>query len=176
MVFGIPNGRFNPDSLENFAVGQRPVAVAIEDLNDDGNLDLVAANAEAHSVSVLLGQGNGIFGPSEPAEVPVGITPSDVAVGHLDGIIAGSCAPGLYVVTANANSNNVAILQVRSEAGDISLAAPQFVAVGKHPISVQIADFNGDGRPDIITANQDSDNVSALLQRASGDGECIFIP
>ncbi len=55
VVFGLRNSNFNPDSKKDFAVGERPVAVAIEDLNSDGFLDLVVANADDHNVSILLG-------------------------------------------------------------------------------------------------------------------------
>lgn len=42
--------------------------------------------------------------------------------------------------------------------------------VGTAPGSVEIADLNGDGKPDIIVANEQSDNVSILL----GDGRGGF--
>ena len=38
--------------------------------------------------------------------------------------------------------------------------------VGAFPASVAVADFNGDGKPDLATANSSSNNVSVLL----GDG------
>ncbi|PON15573.1 hypothetical protein C2W62_23100 [Candidatus Entotheonella serta] len=175
VILGRSNGNFNVGSRRNIAVGRRPVAVAIEDLNNDGRLDLVTANADDHNVSVLFGQGNGNFVPADPPEFAAGVGPSDVAVDDLAGVLGGG-APGLYVVTANANSNNVAVLKIREGVGSITLSAPQFFSVGTRPISVQVADFNADGRPDLITANEDSDNVSVLLQRDSADGECLFTP
>ena len=42
------------------------------------------------------------------------------------------------------------------------------------PISVAIADVNGDGRPDIVTANSFSDNVSILLGRSDGSFALLF--
>lgn len=39
---------------------------------------------------------------------------------------------------------------------------PQYI-VGQNPRQAAVADFNGDGRPDIVTANQDTDDVSVLL-------------
>ncbi len=41
-------------------------------------------------------------------------------------------------------------------------------AVGAGPVSIVVADFNGDGKPDIATANRDSSTVSILIN--NGDG------
>jgi Ca2+-binding RTX toxin-like protein len=51
--------------------------------------------------------------------------------------------------------------------------APQTTfAVGSQPFSVNVADVNGDGNADVVTANGDSNNVSVLL----GDGRGGFAP
>jgi hypothetical protein len=44
------------------------------------------------------------------------------------------------------------------------------IAVGRGPNSVAVGGFNGDGKPDLATANYNSDNVSVLL----GDGSGAF--
>ena len=45
---------------------------------------------------------------------------------------------------------------------------PRDYPVGSSPASVVIGDFNGDGRPDIATANSVSNDVSVLLQNSDG--------
>src|SRR5262245_52636959 len=45
----------------DFRVGSAPVAVAVADVNRDGHPDLVVANRDSSTVSVLLGNGNGTF-------------------------------------------------------------------------------------------------------------------
>ncbi len=47
-------------------------------------------------------------------------------------------------------------------------SGPRDYVVGSYPESVVVADFNGDGRPDIATANQLSNNISILLQNSDG--------
>lgn len=43
----------------------------------------------------------------------------------------------------------------------------EFVAVD-NPVSVAVGDFDGDGIPDLVTANAGSDNVSVLLGNGNG--------
>jgi hypothetical protein len=47
------------------------------------------------------------------------------------------------------------------------LAAPSY-ATGNSPIAVAVADFNGDGRPDLAVANNRDGTVSVLLANADG--------
>jgi hypothetical protein len=40
---------------------------------------------------------------------------------------------------------------------------------GSNPVSVAVGDFNGDGHPDLVVANHDSNNVSVLLSKGDPD-------
>ena len=75
----------------------------------------------------------------------------------------------LDLVTANFNSSDVSVLLGN---GDGTFQSEQRFAAGdgffRGPSSVVVADLNGDGKPDIVTANSFSDTVSMLL--GNGDG------
>src|SRR5207302_543791 len=43
---------------------------------------------------------------------------------------------------------------------------------GPNPHSIAVGDFNGDGRPDLVVANQAGDDLSVLL----GNGDGTFRP
>ncbi len=49
-----------------------------------------------------------------------------------------------------------------------SFGAATNFAAGTNPLSVTTGDFNGDGKPDLATANRSSDNVSVLLGNGMG--------
>src|SRR6266853_4572365 len=48
----------------NGGAGSKPVAVVTGDFNNDGILDVVTANQGSNALSLLLGNGNGTFGPA----------------------------------------------------------------------------------------------------------------
>ncbi|HVC19335.1 MAG TPA: FG-GAP-like repeat-containing protein, partial [Vicinamibacterales bacterium] len=66
-------------------VGRDPLALAAGDLNSDGAEDLVTANRDSGSVSVLLNGGAGQFPASLESEVPVGRQPIAVTAGDFNG-------------------------------------------------------------------------------------------
>jgi hypothetical protein len=52
--------------------------------------------------------------------------------------------------------------------GDGSFQAKRDYRTGSGPSSVAIGDLNGDGKPDLVTANGDAHTVSVLLNRGDG--------
>ena len=53
--------------------------------------------------------------------------------------------------------------------GDGTFDSPQFYTTGTTPFSVAVADFNGDGLPDVATANWDSNDVRVHLHASGSD-------
>ncbi len=139
------------------STGSYPNSVVASDLDGDGDLDLVAANFTANSVSVLLGDGDGTFTPH--AVYATGDGPQSVRAADLDG------DGDLDLATANYSSNNVSVLAGN---GDGTFAPQATFAAGDIPGSVYAADLDGDGVLDLVTANVGSDNVSMLI--GAGDG------
>jgi hypothetical protein len=142
---------FAPGATYSLGVST-PRSAAIGDLNGDGHPDVVTANSGSNDVSVLLGDGTGVF--RLLGSYPSGTNPNSVAVADLNG----DGHPDL--VTANSGSNDVSVLLGD---GTGAFAAAQSFAVGASPASVAIGDLNGDGKPDVVTANSGSNDVSVLL-------------
>jgi hypothetical protein len=150
-----------------------PDAVAIADLNGDGIPDIVTANFGTFSelgftpgttVSVLPGNGDGTFGPARVFDT--GVYPTSVAVGDFAG------NGRLSIVTADEGftglSGDVGFLQGN---GDGTFRDPVFLGLGVSAASrsVAVADLNGNGRLDIVTANDSANggSVSVLLGRGN---------
>jgi uncharacterized protein (DUF2141 family) len=145
---GNGNGTFG--SPTTLTTGTNPSSVAIGDLNGDGRLDLVVANAGSNTVSVFLGNGAGF----QQTQYPTGTNPESVAIGDLNG------DGRLDLAVANFDSNTVSVLLGN---GDGSFQAQTQYATGTNPASVAIRDLNGDGRLDLAVANYGSNNVTVLL-------------
>jgi hypothetical protein len=172
---GLPPGTFSIQDAAGNGLG--PYSVAVGTFVQDGNLDIVTANAGNNTVSILAGLGNGDFAPAFTE--PVGSVPASVTVGAFtrngyEGI-----------ATANLGDNTVSVLLGDGAGGfspDPSSSpglSPGTFAVGNAPRSVVAASVTSDGNLDLITADSDASvngfgegTVSVLL----GDGAGSFSP
>jgi len=155
--FGVANRVLETLPALSFATGNGPSSVAVADLDADTAPDLVTANANSDTVSVLLGNGDGTF--QAAVSLAAGDNPASVAAADLDA----DTIPDL--VTANIDSDDVSVLLGN---GDGTFQAAVSFAAGNGPSAVAVADLDADTIPDLVTANSASDDVSVLL--GNGDG------
>jgi hypothetical protein len=160
-----PTTTFDGNSFathQDFATGSAPFSVAAADVNGDGLSDLIVLNSGGNTVSVLLdttapGASTPIFATQQT--FATGSNPHSVAVADING-------DGLPdIVVANFLDNTVSVLLNMTAPGATTpnLAIQQTFSAGNRPISVTSADVNGDGRPDLIVANELASTVSVLL-------------
>ena len=146
--------------------GQLAYAVAVADVNGDGRPDLLVANfcasaisncgnagsVSTGSVGVLLGNGDGTF----EAAVPFGSSgygAFSVAVADVNG----DGKPDLLVTNLCASSSNCAnaTVGVLLGNGDGTFEmAETYSSGGASATSVAVGDVNGDGKPDLLVANE----------------------
>ncbi len=161
ILMGNGAGGFAPTAGSPVGVGAGPFGIAAADLNLDGKADLATANSGSSDVTILMGNGAGGFAPAAGSPVGVGAGPFGIAVADLN--LDGKAD----IATANNGSDDVTIL-LGNGAGGFAAAAGSPVAAGSGPLSITVADFNGDGKPDLATANSGSDDVTILIGNGTG--------
>ena len=101
------------------------------------------------------------------------LAPGDVQWAVLD---RGSTLPDAIVV--GTGSNSVVVYRTLSIQDGVPTFAPspRTYFVGTAPASVTVADINGDGIPDMLIANQGSNDVSVLFGSYDAQGDWVGIP
>ena len=163
ILIGDGRGHFRGAENPPLPAGPSPFAVAVADLNKDGKPDLVFANYSGQitdrsgdGLTFLLNDGHGHFhlGP----KITTGHGSGDVAGGDID-------ADGYTdAVTVNAGSGDLTV----AFGGPDGLSQARSVTVptaSTGAFRVLLADFDGDGRADAVTANGESHSISILLTR-----------
>lgn len=143
-------------------VGKGPRWISVADVNHDGHPDIVVANADDGTVSVLLGSGDGRFHEASGSPIAAGHLPNDIAIADMNG----DGNPDLVI--ADHQSPYVSILLGDGRGGfRAAPGSPVDVHSNPHPHGVAVADFNQDGHPDVATDSWGSNQIELLL----GDGK-----
>lgn len=138
--------RAYPFSTSDSGMQSMPSAIAAGDLNGDGVIDLATANGSSNKVSLLFGNGRGEFG-------------SVVALGTLAG--PGSGLSDVTIRDFNRDSKNDLAVVTGSNSIEILLGDGKggftrstVLTTGQTPRQVAVADFNNDGKLDLVARGQ----------------------
>jgi hypothetical protein len=139
-------------------LGYQVSVTAVADLNQDGNADVVITSDTGHYTSpgtvwVFLGNGDGSL--QAPQSYTAGGYGTVVADINMDGI------PDLVVNGPTGVSSLVG-------AGSGTFTIGQTILEATDVVNVQIADFNSDGKPDVVVLRSNPPEIEILF--GNGDG------
>lgn len=148
-----------------------PTTVAVGDLDGDGCLDAVTGEALG-VVRIFKGTCDGNFQgfpnvlTSGAGEAPVNVQLADMnGDGNLDVITGG----GFFGVGAGFGEEASNLVTVLFGDGKGNLSPPKVYRAEPSLYGLGVADLNGDGKPEVIAASQDTDTVVVLKNDGQGD-------
>ena len=174
ILVGDGNGGFTTPASSIAGTGST-IDLALADFNGDGKLDIVTASLNSNSASVLLNTtasagATPTFGAPATYSLGAGAnvsTFSSLAAADLNGDGKAD------IVAASSGNNTVSVLlnTTVGVGGAATFASAVTYSAGSGnpaPSSVYLADMNGDGKADIVTADQGTNQISVLLNNGNG--------
>lgn len=160
----VEHAAFPPGAPPPYGVG----TVTVADLNGDGNADLVTAdeggmNNGDGSLGVLLGIGSGSFQPVVPYD-----SGGKIAFSAAVSDVNGDGKMDLVGTNYNYDNGNGSVGVLLGNGDGTFRSVVTFDSGGLFAFSVAIADINGDGKPDLLVANQAANSVGVLINRPPG--------
>jgi FG-GAP-like repeat len=161
IFYGLGNGAFG--TPVRYPVNIPTVNLAVADLNGDGRPDLIFTSSQR--ISVMLNLGNETFA----RRVTYKAGPDDARM-----LIAGDFNnDGVPDVAVLRSSPHVDILLGQKDANGHptgTLGPPVSFNAGPNPVDLATADFNHDGKPDLVIVNSGFRVTSMGVLLGNGDG------
>jgi FG-GAP-like repeat/Bacterial pre-peptidase C-terminal domain len=158
--------------------GSRVSLSVVPDLLGPGQAGVLVGDQQNDRVTVQAPSANGNqYTPVETlgssSSTSEGLAPGDVQWAVLD---RGATFPDAIVVGTGSNSVEVYRTISINDGVPTFAPSPETYFVGTAPASVTVAEINGDGIPDMLVADQGSNDVTVIFGSYNANGDWVGIP
>ena len=159
VLLGDGNGTFGSMATYPTGRGSYPYSLALGDVNNDGQLDIVCANRFSNNIGILFGHGNGTFATMITCSDVPNLAPTSVALGDIDH------DHRLDIMVSDGDGYVFIFVVYKRDActlrGGFRTSISSF--------SIVLADFNSDSHLDIAVTNSFNHNVGVFLGHGNGE-------
>ena len=157
------NGAGGLGAPTSYAAGTNPAGIACGYFNNDANVDIAVTNFNnvPGTISVYMGSGTGTFAAAVTYTVGTGTNPSGIVCKDVNNDTKAD------LITSNVGTDNITVFLNNGSGGFFS--AGSFTAgASTDPRDLVLCDLNVDGKPDVVTCNNATSNVTVLLGQGTG--------
>jgi len=149
-----------------------PASFAVGDLDGDGDADILVGDSHfaLTGVTILKNNGDKTFAKYVYYPLEYGQSVGEVALADFDG--DGDLDA---FASIRGENDNAASVRVWRNNGNGTLAASISFPTGTAPADIVAADFTGDGKPDIATANYVANSVSLLKHNGQTGASAAYL-
>ena len=168
-IRGLGDGSFEPAVFTTLSTAMKDYRLV--DLDQDGSLDIVGRNRNAVDLGWMRGVGNGSFSPfvrltaggGEAFLSSTSSNPRPYAIADIDR------DGDLDIVRGEVGSFASSLVVLLNDGSELFTVATTIDPDGTHDIStIRVADFTGDGNPDILTVSSPSTVLHLYVGDATG--------
>ncbi|WP_046367715.1 FG-GAP-like repeat-containing protein [Flavihumibacter petaseus] len=165
-------GNIMLDNRIDFGFSYYPTGVTARDVDGDGKPDILVSSISEGSEGVAVFRNTSVPGAirfANKVDYPANEWPSGIAGADFDG------DGKTDIAVTNFSSNDISIIPNNSSSGNINFAPRLNFPTGKGPWNFTAGDLNGDGKPDLATANLYTQNISVLCNNSTA-GSISMLP
>ena len=157
IFLGYPHRVFKWNVTYSTGRDSSPYCVALADLNNDQNLDIVITLSQSNKIMIMFGVGNGSFIEQMIYSTGDQSRPYQVIVNDMNNDQL------LDLIIANSGTSNILIVY---GLGNKTFGNEKSYSLGYQyePYSIAVNDLDGDGKMDIVVACYGTDHIEILLR------------